>query len=439
MGGMARRADLASKLQQAGWDLHGVDLGGLARRTVRQSQIKFETSLRALRELNYAAIGIGPEELRLEPDFLISQDVPDANGNSLSFLSANLVFFEAPDLGTPKPIHILEAGGRRIGITSIMDEATKQKVLPEGAASDITWTEVAPALTRVLAEFDSQQVDFRILLSHSTPETSEALAEQYPQFDVIVMAQSFSDPDPKAAPTLIGKTQMLQVGHKGKYVGILGLYPDDDEQPVRFQLIPLERSEFEDSSSMIARMANYQQQLRDEQIVLTDGAIGHPSGASFVGIDRCRDCHQNSCDVWDASHHAHALDSLDPVHERDGYERLNGVSRMFDPECLSCHVTGWDPQEYIRYRSGFLNEEFAEGDEKSLEQLLAGNQCENCHGPASRHIELIESGDIDLAKQQVSITLEQGKTICYRCHDVDNSPNFDFDKHWPEVEHYEAE
>ena len=121
-----------------------------------------------------------------------------------------------------------------------------------------------------------------------------------------------------------------------------------------------------------------------------------------------------------------------------GFERLNGVARMFDPECLSCHVTGWDPVEYIRYRSGFLNEEYAaDDDERVLQQKLAGNQCENCHGPASRHLELVDSGELDLAKKEVTVTLEQVKRTCYQCHDTDNSPDFEFDAYWEQVKHYE--
>lgn len=438
MGGMARRADLVARLQQAKWDIHGIDLGGLARRSVRQSQVKFETSFKALLELNYVALGVGLEELRLQPEFLISQDIPNEDGNSLSLLSANLVFFGSPEIGTPSPSRIVDTGKRRIGITSIMSKSIKLKVLPEGANSDVTWTEPEPALEKVLQQFDDEQVDFRILLSHSLPDESRALAKTFPQFDVIVLAQGFSDPDPKAPLETIGETLILQVGHKGKYAGVLGLY-DNAEQPYRYQCMPLERSEFNDTQSMVDRMAEYQQRLRDEQLVLTDGEITHPTGATFVGADMCKDCHEESYDVWANSHHAHAFESLDPANEREGFERLNGVPRMFDPECLSCHVTGWDPQEYIRYRSGFLNEEFAEGDDKSLQARLAGNQCENCHGPASRHIELIEEGDVDLAREEVSITLEQGKTICYSCHDTDNSPDFDFDSYWADIEHSEPD
>lgn len=436
MGGMARRADLRKRLTDAGWEVRGVDLGGLPRRTVRQAQIKFETSLLALKDLQYVAMGLGPEDLRMQPDFLLTQDYPDDSQEGPRFVSANLVFFDSPELGTPSPSRIVEVGGRRLGITSVLSESTRADVIPEGIDTGITWSEPGPALEKVLQDFDTQQVDFRILLSHCHPDESRELATQFPQFDVIVMAQGFGDPDPTADPEFIGNTLLIQTGHKGKYVGVLGVYPADEDRPVRFQLIPLERSEFADTQSMIDQMRDYQQRLVEEQIVLQDGVIGHPTGSSFVGVDRCGECHPGSTDHWKTTPHAHALDSLDPTHKREGYERLNGVPRMYDPECLSCHVTGWEPQEYIRYRSGFLNKAFATSEEEGLlEKRLAGNQCENCHGPGSRHIELIEEGEIDLAKDEMKVSLEQAKTICYRCHDADNSPDFDFDEYWPEVEH----
>ena len=440
LGGMARRADLLNKLTKAGWDVRGIDLGSLARRTIRQAQIKFETSLQALADLQYVAVGLGPEDLQLQPDFLITQDVPDDTGKGLRFVSANLVFYNSPELGTPLPFRIVELGERRVGITSILSESTKSSVIAEGSNTDITWTTPGPVIDKVLQDFDARQVDFRILLSHSHPDESRKLAERYPQFDAIVVAQGFSDPDPTAAPEKIGNTLFLQVGHKGKYVGVIGLYPTNEQTPLRFQLIPLEYSEFSEAQNMIDHMKDYQQRLRDEQIVVTDGVIGHPSGASFVGAERCRECHEPSYVVWAGSHHSHAFDSLDPANKREGHERLNGVQRMFDPECLSCHVTGWNPQEYIRYRTGFLNKEFSDTEnDLSLQSRLAGNQCENCHGPGSRHIELIEAGDVDLARKEVTITLEDARSMCYVCHDTDNSPNFDFDSYWPDVEHYESE
>ena len=438
MGGMARRADLREKLTAAGWKVRGVDLGGLSRRTVRQAEIKFETTARALRDLGYVAVGLGPEELRLKPEFLLTQDIDGDAADAMKFVSCNLVFYDSPDLGTPVPSRVLVVGGRRLGITSVMGEAIVSEVIPEGANTGITWSDPDKAIEKVLDQFAAQDVDFRVLLSQSLPAESRRLAEKFPQFDVVVTADGFSDPDPRSSPEIIGDTLFLQVGHKGKYVGVLGIYSQDTDPSVRFQLIPLERREFADNAKMIDHMHDYQDRLKYEEVVLTDGVAMHPSGATFVGAERCGECHTTAFDTWQSTPHAHAFQSLDPAFRHEGYERLNGVPRIYDPECLSCHVTGWDPQEYIRFGTGFLNEEFARSEEEpGMQQLLAGNQCENCHGPGSRHVVLIKGGgDVELARQQVRVTLEEVKSICYRCHDADNSPDFDFDEYWPDVEHY---
>lgn len=433
LGGMSRRADLFNKLAAAGWKVRGLDVGGLSRRHVRQAQIKFETTLAALRQLKYAAIAIGPEELRLKPDFLLTQHITDGE-QSLAFLSANLEFYGIPDLGTPLASTVIPHGGLKVGLTAVFSEELKKRALP---LPDITWKDPVPELQKVMAAFDEQNVDVRILLSQSTVEESVKFAEQFPSLNIILTAEGVGDPNPQDAPRKVGDTLIIETGRKGKYVGVLGVYPNDPENPFRYQLVELQRDDFDETESMIRLMANYQERLKDEKIVLADAVTSpHPSGATFVGADKCGECHTTAYEIWKKTPHAHALESLDPVHQRYGFERLNGVVRMHDPECLSCHVTGWEPQEYFRFPSGFLNEDLASNAaEKTLHQLLAGSQCENCHGPGSRHLELVESGSDDPGKV-MRVTLKQARNgTCEKCHDADNSPEFDFDTYWEKVKH----
>ncbi|MEZ6123220.1 MAG: multiheme c-type cytochrome [Planctomycetaceae bacterium] len=433
LGGMSRRANLVQRIRDAGWPVRGLDVGGLSRRSVRQSQIKFETTLAALRQLNYIAVCVGPEELRLGPDFLLTQHIVDGD-SPLFFVSANLEFFGIPDLGTPVAKAIADVEGAKIGITGIMGDSVQKTVLPH---SDITWKPAEPELEKVLADFQQAEVQLPILLSQSSVEESRKLAEQFPQFPIVITAEGIGDPDPDEPPEKVGKSLLIGTGRKGKYVGVLGWYPDDAETPFRYQLVSLERDDFDETPAMIKLMAGYQERLKDEKIVLVDAiSAPHPSTSNFVGAAACAECHTSAQKVWKDTAHAHALESLDPKNQRTGFERLNGVGRMYDPECLSCHVTGWEPQEYIRYRSGFLNEEFAAApEEQKLHQLLAGSQCENCHGPGSRHIEMVNNGD-DNSGESVRVTLEDAKrAACEKCHDADNSPKFDFDTFWDQIRH----
>jgi hypothetical protein len=448
LGGMNRRADLVRQMTDLGWTVRGVDVGTISRRTVRQAQIKFETTMTALRDLKYLAIGLGPEELRLDPGYLISQHITDGP-DSLSFLSANLVFYGSADLGTPLAYRIVEVDGLKIGITSILSQTLKQTVIPDrpvgtdASAADITWSDPAEALTGVMKHFEDEGAQFLILLSQASVEESRQLAKDFPKFDLVVTAQGFGEGEKTAED--IGTVKLLQVGEKGKHAGVVGIYPEDSANPLRFELITLSGQNFGESEAMIEHMKSYQERLKDEQIVIAETEVGHQSGASFVGAAKCGECHTSAFSIWKDTAHAHAFESLDPANGRKGNERLHGVSRTFDPECLSCHVTGWDPQEYLRFRSGFLNQEFAAAAAKTpdeepgllqLQELLAGNQCENCHGPGSRHIELIDAGKIEESRAEVRVTLDQARNqTCVKCHDGDNSPDFKFDEYWESVKH----
>src|SRR5690606_18843326 len=123
-----------------------------------------------------------------------------------------------------------------------------------------------------------------------------------------------------------------------------------------------------------------------------------------------------------------------------------------DAECLTCHVTGWGPyvkgsdlKELLRYDSGFLTEEMAAQEGRpELFTRLQGQQCENCHGPGGRDVEVEElwkKRDIDQAtvlasRRDMHLTKEVARDhLCLRCHDLENSPDFEFDKYWKEIEH----
>ena len=229
------------------------------------------------------------------------------------------------------------------------------------------------------------------------------------------------------------------MGHKGKRVGVLGYYPNHPENPFRFELIQLDKERFKNHPAMRQLMKNYQQQLEDEGIAASDELLlnQHPSGQKFVGAEKCSLCHSKAFNQWKGTGHAQAFNTLKegPWHENRAAERVDWIPRQFDPECLSCHVTGWHPQEMLRYGSGYITE-------KQSGHLL-NQQCENCHGPGSLHVEREEAGaameQLLEARKMVRRTVEEArKTMCVECHDPDNSPKFTperFDEFWEQVKH----
>ena len=258
------------------------------------------------------------------------------------------------------------------------------------------------------------------------------MARQFPQFQVVITAGGSGPPTFEPEIVTPGGTLLIQVGPKGMYAGVLGIF-SDREKPLRYQRVSLS-SRFSDSAEMIEQLKSYQAELKRSGLAgLGLQPVAHPSERKFTGSRVCGDCHVKAYDIWKKTPHARATDSLIAPPER------RNIPRHFDPECLSCHVTGWNPQKYFPYRSGYLSLE------KTVQ--MKGNGCENCHGPGSMHV-AAESGDLDVddsrrdaLRKQMQLTLEAARqNKCMECHDLDNSPDFHdpgaFERYWKEVEHH---
>jgi hypothetical protein len=440
LGGMARRGDLVHMLsQERKWPLSGLDVGGTLKRNRRQDQIKFLLIFDALKHMNYAGVALGVEELKLGADFLLQQQVadPEELKKSVALLSANVVLFDQPDLNWPVPWRIVEVGNVKVGVTSVIGLSLRDKVAPEGSNLNIAIKDPLEVLPPVIEKIAAEKPAFMILLSHGSEAEAKALAEKFPQFQIILTAGGPEEADPK--PVVVGKTLILEAGHKGKRVGVLGYYPDDSAQPFRYDLVELDDTRFKNDPHMRDLMRTYQQQILDESLATSDELLlQHPSGNSFAGVAKCAECHKKAFEVWKTSKHAEGLESLKTGHP--GQEK-DWVVRIHDPECLSCHVTGWEPQQMLRFDSGYISED------KS--KHLVGQQCENCHGPGSKHVSLEEAlaakaADVSMdevlaSRKTVRRTLEQArKEMCIQCHDSDNSPKFKpdaFMEYWEQIAH----
>ncbi|MDA0590035.1 MAG: multiheme c-type cytochrome [Planctomycetota bacterium] len=416
-GGISRRADLLRQLREKGWSVVPLELGGTLKRSREQSKLKFQTLRSALVDMKYEAIALGVEDLRMEPAWLLSHRDPDDPTVGPAFLCANITLFNTPELGVPVPSKIVEANGKKIGITAVFGpQLTKE--IGNVNTDEIQITDPVVPLKKALAAFEQQHVDVRVLLSHATLAESRSLAKQFPEFDLVLSTGPIEDPVTSYRET-IGKTTLILSGHKGKYVAVIGWYPDADP-PFKTDLVKLDGDRFADPPEMIEHMKYYQGLLKDLKLAETEPAVKHTSGDSFVGAQQCGKCHEKAFAKWETTGHAKAFASIQ--------KGRRNISRIFDPECLACHVTGWHPQEVFRYESGYLNE--------MASKHLLGNQCENCHGPGSRHIELIEAGEEEAAKKLMKVTKKQARdNVCYTCHDLDNSPHFDFDSYWEKVAH----
>ena len=429
-GGLSRRQNFLRAMESAGWPLLPVDLGNQVRRFGRQSEVKFQSIADGLKQMGYESVGFGPADLRLPAEEVVAA-VAAVGDAQTPFVSANVGLLGLDADITPR-YRIVKAGGRTIGITSVIDDAEAKQVRNDA----VEVVPAAAALERVVAKFSEAKCDHRILLAWASPEETAALAARFPQFDLVAMAGGGDEPPAQLEPIAGGKgtgqRRLVKVGHKGMFAVVVGLY-DDPAQPVRSQRVPLD-ARWGESKDMIRLLASYQGQL--ESLGLTGlglQAIRHPTGRRFAGSAACASCHAHAYEVWKDTPHATALATLE-----EQSPRRNG-----DPECLSCHVVGWVPQRFEPYEGGFA------GMKKSPH--LAHNGCENCHGPAAAHA-AVERGDVratsterDRLRAELAMSIEtpegRQRTInnCMECHDLDNSPQFEFDDYWPQVEHNDPE
>jgi hypothetical protein len=423
-GGLARRSTFLQQLRdELGWPVLPVDAGNQVRRYGRQAEIKFQVTTDALRKMGYAATTWGPDDLQLSIDELAATSASVDEADAL-FIAANVAIFDREF--TPR-VRVVEVGNQRVGITAILgDEARRQIQIDE-----VIHEAALESLRDVWEELASADCDYHVLLAQATMEETIALAQAVPHFDLVVTAGGSDEPSYEPEPIPDTKSLLVNVGAKGMFVGVVGLF-DDPEVPWRYARVPMD-ARFPDARDMRELMANYQNELERlgfEQLGLTP--LAHPSGRHFVGSSACGDCHTTAYSIWENTPHHHATQSI-----VDPYER-NDVPRHFDPECVSCHVTGWNPQRYTPYESGYLS--------LTETPLLTGSGCENCHGPGSRHV-AAEQGEIDadpatirMLRREMQLPLAEAERKCLECHDLDNSPDFHepgaFARYWEQIEHW---
>ena len=216
-----------------------------------------------------------------------------------------------------------------------------------------------PALNAVLKEMNAAKVDLPVLMymgsisQGQAGSPAEAVAwPSVPQFPLIVALDDTDEPrsDPLYAtnPKTGAKTMLVSVGHKGKYVGVVGVFRTGKAaQPfeLKYQLVEM-GEEFmtpkdkEANQPIVKLMEEYTAELKKEDYLGQYPQVPHPNQATakgkkptYVGTDRCTDCHKAAGDVWKKTPHHEAYQTL--------VDAKQPSNRQYDPECIVCHTVGF--------------------------------------------------------------------------------------------------
>jgi hypothetical protein len=295
----------------------------------------------------------------------------------------------------------------------------------------------AKAIQAALKVMEPEKPDLRILLYQGQPEEARACAVTFPnRFQVIACISTYDEPPSNAEVVKEAGTMIVTVGHKGKYIGTVGVNRTGKDNPkfeLRYQLVRLGEEYLtpeakEKGHPIMDLMEQYTKELKRENYLAKFYTSKHPNQVGkkpaekpvFVGSERCMKCHPSGYDIWVKSDHAHAYRTLvDP-------EKKNPpANRQFDGECIVCHTVGF------KYDSGFRNE-------KDTPKLINVG-CESCHGPASEHVK--HSNNTAL---RAELNPWQGDArrieidLCIKCHDPDNDVNWSkvgFAANWKKIIH----
>jgi len=432
-GGLSRRATFFKELRAKNWPLITIDNGGLVKGFGRQEELKFFSMIvpSLVDQMKYDAIGIGPNDLRLSADALLPFTTNSPEDPSV-FTSANVGVY-AFDPTLTAPFRVIDKHGIRLGVTSVIGKSWQPNVSNLGILLD----DPIKRLGQVVPKMEESRCNWLVLISHASVEETLEISKAFPQFGIIVCADTPSEP-PLMTPKLVAESNparyLIEAGEKGKFAIVIGFF-GADYSTVKYQRVAFD-SRYKNDRLIVEQMQDYQDNLKDELETKGFAAFGikpipSPNASllgNYVGSAKCQSCHDASYDdswrVWRNSDHAKAWTSI---------AETSIPTRIYDPECVSCHVVGWNPEEKYPYSSGFSNEK------GKITQDLVNIGCENCHGPGEKHsLAEVGSNEAEWERYRAAMRLttdEDGQRFCYTCHDLDNSPNFNFDTYWEKIKH----
>lgn len=383
-GGMLRRGTFVAE-ERARGEVIVVDAGGAPGGTSAYQRTRFEAILQGEIALGLAAHNLGAPEAALGADYL--RDV--ARRLDVPFVSANVR--DAAGKLIAEPCRIVQAGGSRIALVGVLSS----RIGISGCRVDDPQAAVLSAL-----EQHRGQYDWAVVLAYLPEPELRAFAAAVPEAHAVVGGPTGQS----IAPERSGASLIASATNKGKFLVALSVPVGSSRLPWEGRVVEMS-AKFADAPAQqeIVRAFRKGLAVRDFSAPETGFAptttAAAPADFRVAGSQACAACHADDCEVWQASAHARA------------WQTLVKAESQVDPECQRCHSTGYG------LPGGF------ESIARSAARMGVG--CESCHGPSLAHVR----------KPTKSKPPFIARDECRSCHDRENSPEFEFDAYWSQIVH----
>ena len=347
-GGLPRRAYLVSEIRKQGVPTLLVDAGDIFDGTKDIDAQRCQINVKAMSMMGYDVVALSQNDLGYG-DLYISE----------RRAAASFPFLGEDHLQT-EPAVVKTIGEMSIAFISTTMSSELQ---------------IAPTGTR---EFPSADI-FIALGTQSSGELSD--------IDVIISPEEVEPKQQTSEPLWISSTS------EGKTLGFLALWVNAKGELIKHHATQLaltgDVAEEESVRQLLTDFYREVAQSSEHKPLFVKELLEKQTKNGYVSASVCQDCHEQEYLQWSATRHAFA------------FETLLKKERYFDPNCVSCHTTGFG------YQTGFQI-----GDETSA---FKGVQCETCHGPGKQHV-----GN----PKQTNIRRAAETSLCLECHDTKHSPGF---------------
>ncbi|MSR59055.1 MAG: hypothetical protein EXS05_15665 [Planctomycetaceae bacterium] len=382
-GGLLRRGTFIADQQSTG-NLVVADAGGAPGGISDYQRLKFEAILRGELQMGLVAHNLGGPEAALGANYLRRVETE----LHVPFLSANLR--DSAGKLVTKACRIVQAGSLRIALVGVLSPREKYN----GCRVDDPRDAVLAVLTEAGGTYDRA-----VVLAWLGEAELRELAAALPEAHAVIggpTGQSLS-------PQMVGPTLIASATNKGKFLACVTI--PRTEREGRWSGTAVELTDrFDDDAAQVANLQAFRRELSARDFAA--GSTGLvpplpaelPSNYRIAGSRACETCHVSEFAAWRESGHSQA------------WETLAAENARVDPECQRCHTTGYG------LPGGF--ETMASGADR------VGVGCESCHGPSLAHVEQPKRKTPLAANDQ-----------CRRCHDRENSPQFEFATYWTRIQH----